>query len=74
MIERLSVQTNTDFEVEPEDLYRGIEILQFLMEACPPGTVPDASILGSITVMVSFNTHYSHLTFFVVSCFSERKV
>ena len=42
-----------EFEVEKKDICMGIKILQFLMDSCPPGTAPDATIVGSVMGLVS---------------------
>jgi len=42
-----------EFEVESKDICMGIKILQLLMDSCPPGTVPDATIIGSVMGLVS---------------------
>ena len=42
-----------EFEVDPRDVYKGAEILEFLMDASPPGTVPDPTVLGSIMGLVN---------------------
>ena len=44
---------STEFEVESRDICMGIKILQLLMDSCPPGIVPDATVLGSVMGLVS---------------------
>ncbi|CAK8677932.1 unnamed protein product [Clavelina lepadiformis] len=47
------MNAKTDFEVDSEDLYNGLKILEFLMDCCPPGTVPEPSILRSVMGLTS---------------------
>uniref|UniRef100_H2XYZ2 Protein unc-80 homolog n=1 Tax=Ciona intestinalis TaxID=7719 RepID=H2XYZ2_CIOIN len=37
-----------DFVIDTEDIYIGVSIFDFLLECCPPGTVPEHTVIGSV--------------------------
>ena len=41
-----------EFQVDVQDVRRGAVIVDFLMETCPPGTVPDPVMLAAILTQV----------------------
>ena len=44
-----------EFQVDLQDVRRGVVIVDFLMESCPPGTVPDPVMLAAILTQVFSN-------------------
>lgn len=41
--------------IETRLVYKGMQRFSFLLETCPPGTVPDAFLLGSVLDLVSLD-------------------
>ena len=57
-----SFDDDNDFMIDHDDVTTGTIMMEFLMECCPPGTVPEPSILGSVMGLVRIEVLcYKHL-------------
>ncbi|XP_078483613.1 protein unc-80 homolog isoform X2 [Ciona intestinalis] len=60
-----------DFVIDTEDIYIGVCIFDFLLECCPPGTVPEHTVIGSVLGLES--SVLSRATILLqLACFIKR--